>query len=323
MDKIDIARISSVQADKALELQVLIANFAPHYINKPIHFSSQSWDIGSNEDCRLIKIRHLAKSKGYVEKDFLARNEIVSRKNNLVKPISHLQNSLIATYVTSSNYYNTFVRRKLNPLQNMFKEPLTTSMGQLVEKFRNQSEKAAYDWGYSIESTCESMKLQGRLSIAFSIMLLKNLLMERKKPYKSYRGILASAQHIALLNYFSENKKIVKVDQFLSTTTKSSIACGFSKGQYDSIPPNSGDQKAIFIVEGTSGAEISAWLDEGEVLYPPETCFQISQASYAESAWYIGINVYRLKEVSKSLQKNLDKIPFLIDVAKLQRQLHK
>ena len=40
--------------------------------------------------------------------------------------------------------------------------------------------------------------------------------------------------------------------------------------------------------------------------------------SYLDSAWYIGTKVFRLKEVCEPVQ--LDKIPFLTDAAKIQRQ---
>ncbi|SFT64822.1 Putative transposase of IS4/5 family [Kosakonia arachidis] len=72
------------------------------------------------------------------------------------------------------------------------------------------------------------------------------------------------------------------------------------------------------LCSGISGATISAWLDEGEVLYPPETCFQVTAGSYLEYGWHIGAKVYRLKEVFSPM--GTDKVPFLTDVAKLQRQ---
>lgn len=77
------------------------------------------------------------------------------------------------------------------------------------------------------------------------------------------------------------------------------------------------DQRVIFIVEGISGAEISAWLDEGEVLYPPETRFQVTAGSYLEYGLHLGAKVYRLKEICSSM--DIDVVPFLTDIAKLQR----
>ncbi|WP_233598418.1 ADP-ribosyltransferase domain-containing protein [Erwinia sp. 198] len=205
----------------------------------------------------------------------------------------------------------------MNPVQRMVDEPLTMKMEQIVEKFRKQSEEAAYSWGITLDATCSSMAVQGKLSNAFSSSLLKNLLLEKRKPHKSYRGILASQQFIALLDFFSKNNTIVKTDQFMSTTTMWSVAHDFSKGKYDSKIPMEKDQRVIFIVEGISGAEISAWLDEGEVLYPPESYFQVTAGSYFEYAMHIGTKVYRLKEVRKPAHE--DKVPFLTDVAKLGR----
>lgn len=306
--------------DRATELQVLIANYHHKFICQPIHFARQGWDVGSREDPDLVRVRNLAISQGFREEHFTARNQMIKNRNSAIRPIKNLHGALVATYVTSSNYYNTPLRRHLNPVQQMAREPLTMNMEQVIEKFCSQSEEAAYARGCSIDGTISGMKLQGRLSKAFSASLLKNLLQERKTPGKSYRGMLASPQFITVLDFYSKNKTIVKTDQFLSTTTKSSIARSFAKGQYDSTSSSARDQKVIFIVEGTSGAAISAWLDEGEVLYPPETCFQVSAGSYVDYAWHTGTTVYRLKEVSLPAQP--DKVPFLTDVTKLQRQQH-
>ena len=269
--------------NRAMELQILIANYYPRLINKMVDFTRHAWDVGGSEDPEQVSARDLAKAKGFRKEDFTARNEIIRARNTAISPIKNLHQSLVATYVTSSNYYNTRLRRRLNPVQRMVQEPLTMSMALVIEKFTKQSEEAAYAMGCNLDGTVSGMKLQGKLSHTFSISLLKNLLLERKKPHKSYRGLLASPQFITLLNYFSEQKSIVKVDQFMSTTTKRTIAYSFAKGQYDSTLRSGSDEKVIFIVEGVSGAEISAWLDEGEVLYPPETCFQISAGTYLNS----------------------------------------
>ncbi|MBS1204084.1 MAG: hypothetical protein H6R25_983 [Proteobacteria bacterium] len=318
MNKTNLPGVSPTQINRALELQVLIANYHPKLISKPVNFTHSGWDIGGSEDSSQVSARNLAKAKGFREEDFIARNEIINARNSAISPIKHLHTALIATYVTSSNYYNTPLRRHLNPVQQMVKEPLTMTMEQVIEKFIKQSEEAAYSWGSSLNGTVSGMTLQGKLSKAFSASLLKNLLLERKKPNKSYRGILASQQFIASLDFFSKNKAIVKVEQFLSTTTKRSVAHSFSQGQYDSTMPFERDQRVIFIVEGISGAEISVWLDEGEVLYPPETCFQVTAGSYLEYGRHFGAKVYRLKEICSPM--DTDKVPFLTDVAKLQRQ---
>ncbi|EQA1624998.1 ADP-ribosyltransferase domain-containing protein [Enterobacter asburiae] len=317
MDKKNQPRISQAQINRALELQVLIANYHPELLNKTVSFTRPAWETGRDEG-RLAITRNLAKSKGFKEEDFIARNEIVNARNKAISPIKHLRKALVATYVTSSNYYNNSLRRRLNPVQQMVKEPLTMTMSQIVDKFAEKSEAAAHAMGFSLYPTFSGMRLQGKLSNAFSTSLLKNLLLENKKPNKSYRGIVASQQFIASLDFFSKNNAIVKIDQFMSTTTMWSIARDFSQGKYDSTRPLENDQRVIFIVEGTSGAEISAWLDEGEVLYPPESYFQVASGGYLEYAMHIGAKVYRLKEVYKPARE--DKVPFLTDVAKLQRQ---
>lgn len=317
MDNIEYLGGKVAQSGRALELQTLILYYHPKYASQPISLKRPKWDFQEAEEPGLQKLRQLAISKGFCEEDVAQRNQIIKERKEAINPIKHLHGGLIATYVTSSNYYNSPLRRHLNSVQQLASQPLTLSMEQVIEKFRRESEEAAYSWGCSLDGQISGMRLQGRLSTGFSTLLLKNLLLERKKPGKTIRGFLASSQFVTLLNYYSENETVVTIDQFLSTTTIASVAHDFARGQYDSIAASAGDKKVIFILEGNSGADISAWLDEGEVLYPPETYFQVSAASYYERICHFGAVVYKLKEVPPPA--NREKVPFLTDMAKLQR----
>lgn len=320
MDKKEHVVSKPLQLNRALELQALIVYFFRKYIDRPVNLKTSKWDLNKNEDPDLLQLRGMAISKGYREEDFEERNRMIEKKSVAIRPIKNLHKGLIATYVTSSNYYNTPLRRHLNPVQQ-FDEPLTMSMTQVIEKFRRQSEEAAYSFGDNLEGSESAMKLQGRLSISFSILLLKNLLLERKRKGITFRGVKASSQFVALLDYYSQQGTVVTIDQFLSTTTNPVVARDFSVGKYDSCTVLEGDKRVVFIVEGTSGAEISAWLDEGEVLYPPEIYFQVCPVSTFEKIRYLnatfGVYVYKLKEVP-ALGKS-ENTPFLTDIHKMQR----
>lgn len=131
------------------------------------------------------------------------------------------------------------------------------------------------------------------------------------------RGVHATLQFINALNYYADNDIIVKSDQFLSTTSDWNIASSFSSGQYDSVSDAETDKKVIFIVNGYSGASITSYLDEGEILYPPETCFRVSRGSAKDTFPYFGYQVFKLTEVSAPARP--DKIAILADTGKMQR----
>lgn len=321
MDKKKCVASNPLQVNKALELQALIMCYFPKYTNCEVEFEEYNWDFGGSDNVIQSKIRSMAISKGYCKKDFIVRNRMVVKKEKAISPIKTLHRALVATYVTSGNYYNTPLRRRLNPVQRLVSEPFTMSMEDVIEKFRRESEEAARGYGFSLDFTVRSMRLQGRLSAGFSTLLLKNLLLERKRKGTTFRGVLASSQFVTLLDYYSQHSTVVTTDQFLSTTTYQLVAREFSAGKYDSRSVSEGDKKVVFIVEGYSGAEISAWIDEGEVLYPPEVYFQVCPVNTYEKIRYLGATygafIYKLKEVPAP---DTDKeIPFLTDVHKLQR----
>lgn len=300
---------------RAMELQKFILARYSQYASRPVDFEKHKWDF--QEESSLTLLRSAAKSAGFTGEDFRARNEMVAERRLQLSPIRHLHGGLVATYVTSGNYYNTPARRFYNPSQRLLPQPLTLSMADIIAKFRRESEEASYAWGKVLDGAVNAMKLQQKFSSGLSIILLRNYLAENKKPGKSWRGVYASPEFINALNYYAENKIFVKSDQFLSTTLYWRVALNFASGHYDSVSSSEVDKKVIFIVEGHSGAAISAWLDEGEVLYPPETCFRITKGGLTERLGYPGCLVFKLKEVPTPSQP--DKVAFLSDTGKMQR----
>lgn len=299
-----------------IDLQNFILEQDHKYINEPLSYSCSSlFDEQDDNDKRVLKLMSSAKKAGFTEEDFEKRNEFIIGKKNHLRPVRCLKSAVVGTYVTSSNYFNTPLRRSLNIVHSLSPLPEPGRMGDIISKFRRESDEASYGRGMILEGTVEAMSQLDKLKPNLRTSLLKNHIAEDCAPAHSYRGVLASPSFIKQLDYSAASNGLVRTDQFLSTSLSYFVANDFASGKYENS--TAAGKSVIFEVSGYSGAKINAFIDEDEVLYPPDTFFAISKAGMLKRM-LMNAQVYKLKEVSAP--SDTSKVMFLSDVGKLQQQ---